>query len=171
MARIGGGDREALRQLYDQYRRPLFALAVRMVWDFGAAEELLQDCFVKIWRTAACYDPRKARPFTWMVTILRRGCIDHLRRRPLPTAEAAAAEGNTGDVVRSAAARHEETEQVTRALGHMAEGPRAALELALFGGLTHEEIAGRLGQPLGTVKAWIRRGLVSLRGELQDLTQ
>lgn len=169
MVRIGSGDREALRQLYDQYRHPLFAIAVRMTGDFGAAEELLQDCFVKIWRSAGSYDPSRARAFTWMVTILRRGCIDYLRRRRLPAAEADAAEGSTGDVVRAAAAQHEKTEQVAHALENLAEGPRAALELALFGGFTYDEIARRLGRPLGTVKAWIRRGLVTVRSELQDL--
>lgn len=171
MVRIGGGDREALRQLYDQYRLPLFSLAVRMVGDHGAAEELLQDCFVRIWRAADTYDPRKSQPFTWTVTILRRMCIDHLRRRRLDIADVDAAEAPSEDSVRAAAVRHEVTEHVSSALGNLSAGPRAALELSLFGGLTHEEIARRLKLPLGTAKAWVRRGLVALRGELQDLYQ
>jgi RNA polymerase sigma-70 factor (ECF subfamily) len=171
MVRIGGGDREALRRLFNQYRLPLFALAVRMVGDHGAAEELLQDCFVRIWRSAGTYDAHQSQPFTWTVTILRRMSSDHLRRRRPEIADVDAAESPTEDSVRATVVRHEMSEQVSRALGHLSEGPRAALELSLFSGLTHEEIANRLRLPLGTAKAWIRRGLVALRGELQDFSR
>jgi len=81
LARMGVGDREAFRELYSRYSAPLFSLAVRMVGDFGQAEELVQDTFLKIWRNAASFDPRRSRPFTWAVTITRRTCIDHLRKR------------------------------------------------------------------------------------------
>ena len=81
LARTGAGDREAFRQLHARYGAPLFSLAVRMVGNFGEAEELTQDAFMKVWRSAASYDPRKSRPFTWAVTVVRRTCIDHLRKR------------------------------------------------------------------------------------------
>jgi RNA polymerase sigma-70 factor (ECF subfamily) len=86
LAQIATGDRAAFRQLYDRYSRPLFSLAVRMTGDTGAAEELLQDAFLKIWRHADAFDAGKSHPFTWAITITRRRCIDHLRwRRRQPT--------------------------------------------------------------------------------------
>ena len=81
LALTGQGDREAFRLLYARYSAPLFSLAVRIVGNTGEAEELMQDAFVKIWKNAASFDSRKSRPFTWAVTIMRRTCIDHLRKR------------------------------------------------------------------------------------------
>jgi len=175
LAQAGSGDREAFRALYSRYSAPLFSLAVRIVGDVGEAEEVLQDAFVKIWRNAASYDSRKARPFTWAVTILRRTCFDLLRkrRRLLPTsplrAEDAAPEGpSSGDIVRRDADVREDTERMRGALEDAPAAQRRALELALFSGMTQAEIAQRLGQPVGTVKSWIRRGLLDLRANLND---
>jgi len=175
LASAGAGDRAAFRELYRRFGGPLFSLGVRMVGNRDDAEELLQDAFVKIWHGAAAYEPRKARPFTWAMTIMRNTCIDHLRRHrrepdvvPLDPTESAgvpaAAEG-----VRAAAEAGDERRRVREALGRFADSQRAALELALFSGLTQAEIAVRLGQPVGTVKSWIRRGLLDLRGSLSDL--
>ena len=173
VARIGTGDRQALRELYGRYAPPLFSLAVRLVGDGGEAEELLQDAFVKIWRHAGRYDPRKSRPFTWAVTILRRGCIDALRRRRRHPAAAAWPEEEpaapTADAAEAAAAG-EDHDRLRRALASLPADARRALELALFSGLTQTEIAARLRQPLGTVKSWIRRGLLGLRTTLTDPT-
>jgi RNA polymerase sigma-70 factor (ECF subfamily) len=170
LARIGTGDREALRELYACYKAPLFSLALRLLGNAGESEELLQDTFVKIWRHAAAYDARKARPFTWAVTILRRGGIDALRRRrrqvvtePLRTeAESGAAE----EAARATAEAHEDADRLRGALAALPADSRRALELALFSELTQSEIARRLRQPVGTVKSWIRRGLLDLRSTL-----
>src|ERR1043165_4164577 len=80
LAAIAGGGRDAFRELYGRYSAPLFSLALRFVGDTGAAEEVLQDTCLKIWRNAHTYDAQKSRPFTWAVTILRRTAIDHLRK-------------------------------------------------------------------------------------------
>ncbi|MEJ1973387.1 MAG: RNA polymerase sigma factor [Lacunisphaera sp.] len=177
LAPPAAGDREAFRQLYARYRAALFSLAIRFVGDAGAAEENLQDAFVKIWRHAAGYDARKSRPFTWAVTILRRTCIDHLRKQgrippasPLPGDDAAPAEFAARETVRQAAEMRETTARLHEALAAVAPLQRAALELALFSTLTYAEIAARLAQPEGTVKTWIRRGLLELRATLKETT-
>jgi len=175
LALVGRGDREAFRLLYARYSGPLFSLAVRLVGNPGEAEELLQDAFVKIWRNAASYDSRKSRPFTWVVTILRRTCIDHLRKRrhvpptmPLVPEAAAPSDFSTGEDGRRAAEVHEEEDRLQGALAEIPLNQRRALDLALFSGLTHSEIARNLDQPVGTVKSWIRRGLLDLRTVLTD---
>jgi RNA polymerase sigma-70 factor, ECF subfamily len=173
LARTAAGDRDAFRALYARYSAPLYSLAIRLVGNAGDAEELLQDAFVKIWRHAGSHDLRKSRPFTWAVTILRRTCIDHLRRRgsrpvttsleedTLPLAPSAA------DGAQAAEAS-EDAERLRGALAAVAPTQRRALELALFSGMTQTEIAQRLEQPVGTVKSWIRRGMLGLRTTLND---
>jgi RNA polymerase sigma-70 factor (ECF subfamily) len=178
LAQTGAGDREAFRLLYSRYSAPLFSLAVRLVGNTGEAEELLQDSFLKIWRNAASYDSRKSRPFTWAVTIVRRTCIDHLRKRrhipvtiPLPADTVATPEYSTNETVRHATETREDSERLLGALAEISPNQRRALELALFSEMTHAEIAQRLEQPVGTVKSWIRRGLLDLRSTLTDPTQ
>jgi RNA polymerase sigma-70 factor (ECF subfamily) len=175
LAAIAGGGREAFRELYGRYSAPLFSLALRFVGDTGTAEEVLQDACVKIWRHAGSYDPQKSRPFTWAVTILRRTAIDRLRqlrRLPeataLPADEVAPDEFATGENARRVTEANETSERVRRVLATLASPQRDALELALFSTLTHAEIAGRLAQPLGSVKTWIRRGLADLRETLSS---
>jgi RNA polymerase sigma-70 factor (ECF subfamily) len=175
LAQTGVGDREAFRQLYARYSVPLFSLAVRLVGNTGEAEELLQDAFVKIWRNAASYDSRKSRPFTWAVTILRRTCIDHLRKRrhqpgttPLPADGEATLDYSTSENGRHATEIREDNDRLLGALTKVPPNQRRALELALFSEFTHSEIAQCLEQPVGTIKSWIRRGLLDLRSTLTD---
>ncbi|HVZ63127.1 MAG TPA: sigma-70 family RNA polymerase sigma factor [Lacunisphaera sp.] len=170
MSAVAAGDRPAFRQLYARYSPALFSLALQLLGDTGAAEEALQDAFVKIWLHAGDYDARKARPFTWAVTILRRTCIDQLRHRrrqpealPLPSDELAPREFSQPEDARRAADIHEAADLLRAALASFAPHQRAALELALFSTLTHTEIAAHLSQPVGTIKSWIRRGLMELR--------
>jgi RNA polymerase sigma-70 factor (ECF subfamily) len=175
LARIGSGDREAFRQLYGRYSAPLFSLAIRLVGNFGESEELLQDSFVKIWKNAASFDPRKSRPFTWAVTILRRTCIDHLRKRRIrpvasPLAEELLPDPSVRANGRFAAEAREDSERLRGALAGIAPHQREALEMALFSDMTQSEIAERLEQPVGTIKSWIRRGLIGLRSTLNETT-
>lgn len=177
LADVAGGDREAFRELYTRYSQPLFSLAIRLVGYTGAAEEVLQDAFVKIWRHAGSYDSRKSRPFTWAVTILRRTCIDHFRKHrrapaavPLPGDDDATPEFSTRETARRTTENREATELVRSTLATIAQPQRKALELALYSTLTHSEIAARLSQPVGTIKTWIRRGLLYLRATLKDAT-
>jgi RNA polymerase sigma-70 factor, ECF subfamily len=177
LSQSGAGDREAFRQLYSRYSAPLLSLGVRLVGNVGEAEELLQDAFVKIWRNAASYDARKSQPFTWAVTVMRRTCIDHLRkRRRLPVTtplldETMATADPAGNATRLAAEASDDSDRVHRAIAGVPPYQRRALELALFSELTHSEIARRLEQPVGTIKSWIRRGLLDLRTTLTDPAQ
>jgi RNA polymerase sigma-70 factor, ECF subfamily len=175
LALVGAGDREAFRELYSRYSRPLYSFAIRLVGDPGEAEEQIQDAFVKIWRHAASFDSRKSRPFTWAVTITRRSCIDRLRkrRRQVPTTPFDAAtegtiSGPPGNLDRDPTDARGDSERVHDALSGIPGNQRNALELALFSEMTHVEIAKRMDQPVGTVKSWIRRGLLGLRAHLTD---
>ena len=177
LAAVADGDRPAFRQLYSRYSAPLYSLAIQLVGDRGSAEEALQDTFVKIWRHARDYDPRKSRPFTWAVTILRRTCIDYIRkhrRQPavvgLPEQDSAAEAFSSDETIRRSAENHEVSDLLRDALAGVAAPQRDALRLALYSTLTHSEIAARLSQPVGTVKSWIRRGMIDLRTSLKDLT-
>jgi RNA polymerase sigma-70 factor, ECF subfamily len=173
LARVGSGDRDAFREIYSRYSAPLFSLGIRLVGNFGECEELLQDTFVKIWRNAASFDSRKSRPFTWAVTILRRTCIDHLRKRSIrpvsaPLPEDLLAESSVAGNGRRAAEAREDSERLKGALAGVSPNQREALELALFSGMTQSEIAQRLELPVGTIKSWIRRGLLGLRCTLNE---
>lgn len=174
LAAAAGGDRRAFAALYDRLAPPLFSLVLRMVGDHAAAEDVFQEIFLRIWRRLPTYDGRRSSVFTWAVTIARSKAIDHLRalgrRRqtfvsPLEGEQTGAAPDPTasGDVL---AQERDAAANVRRALAGLPTEQREAIELAFFGGLSHPEIAGRLGQPLGTVKARIRRGLLRLRDEL-----
>lgn len=173
LAQIGVGDREAFRQLYIRYSATLFSLTLRLVGNTSDAEELMQDSFVKIWKNAASYDSRKSRPFTWAVTIVRRTCIDHLRKRrhalETTSLESDSTQAfSTSETIRHEAETREDSERLHGALEELPEKQRRALELALFSEKTHSEIAQQLEQPVGTVKSWIRRGLLDLRSTLSN---
>ena len=175
LAAVAAGDGAAFRQLYASYSAPLFSLAIRLVGDAGAAEEILQDSFVKIWRHAADYDACKARPFTWAVTILRRTGIDYLRKHPrsrvgmtIPDDEINHVAFVTRETARQLTEVKETATRLQGALATMVSPQRDALELALFSTLTHAEIATELAHPVGTIKTWIRRGLLDLRARLQE---
>jgi len=175
LAQTATGDREAFRALYSRYGSPLYSLAVRIVGDTSDAEDVLQDSFIKIWRNAGSFDPRKSRPFTWAVTIVRRTCFDHLRKRrrlpplaELPATASAAPGSYGGDNARQETEAHEDSGRLRGALAQIPANQRRALELALFTAMSHPEIAQALGQPVGTVKSWIRRGLLEVRNTLTE---
>jgi len=171
IARTGAGDREAFRELYRRYGAPIYSLGLRMLGDRRDAEELLQDTFLKIWNHARSYDASLARPFTWAVMIARRAGIDALRRKgrypelSFKDLGATDREEMAPSPV-EATMRDDESARVRAAMAAFPPDQRAAVELAIFGGLSHGAIAQRLRQPLGTVKSWIRRGLDDLKTSL-----
>lgn len=171
LAQVGVGDSDAFRKLYDKYASPLYSLGLRMLNSPLEAEEALQDTFVKIWNNAAYFDARKSRPFTWAVTIMRRTCIDRIRklkREPEVTTFESEQDQDwsTPETVRETVSRNETRGRVENALQHIPDKQKQALELALFSGMTHSEIAQAMEQPLGTVKSWLKRGLFQLRTTL-----
>jgi RNA polymerase sigma-70 factor (ECF subfamily) len=173
--RIATGDLQAVSDFYDQTARPLFSVALRILGDKPEAEEVIQDVFVQLWEKAAMFDPILGSAFHWALSITRHRAIDRLRSRQrrakladqlLESSDAAEAEASAV-APDSEAVGAEEAAAVRAALVGLPKDQRQAIEMAFFGGLTHPEIAEALNEPLGTIKARIRRGLLKLRESLQ----
>ena len=168
--RVAERNRRALEVLYERYSAPIFSLAVRMLRDPGAAEEVTQDTFFNVWRQAASYKPERGKVTAWLFSICRHRVIDEVRRRrrreqthvhqDVELADQPA--DDTNDPARFANVRMQRG-MLKDALAKLRVEQRVVIELAYFGGLTHSEIANRLGQPLGTVKTRMRLGLKKLR--------
>ena len=174
--RVAQGDRRGFAELYDRFSGVLFSTAYRVLNNREAAEDVLQDVFIQIWEKAPLYDPARGKPMTWAVTLTRNKAIDRLRstQRRSRLQDDVQREAETFEQFddRSsfdAVAAGETSLLVREAIGKLSKDQREAIELAFFSSLTQTEIAERLGEPLGTVKARIRRGMMKLRGVL-DLT-
>jgi RNA polymerase sigma-70 factor, ECF subfamily len=176
LARVALRDQAAFKQLYDATVRCLLAIAVRLLRDEAWAEEVVQEAYVGIWNSAPNYSPLKAQPMTWLMTIARNKAMDALRSttgeretlvRIAPTEddeddplaavrdEAAGPLQRLVDRIDAARLRH--------CLQTLDAAQRQAIALAFYDGLTHSELAEHMRQPLGTVKAWVRRGLERLK--------
>ncbi len=169
LARVASGDQDAFATFYHRCADGLFALALRITNDGREAEDVLQDGFTYIWRKAASYDPKRSSPFTWAVMIVRNKAIDRLRsrHRQAKIVERATIEfshfAESDETSATAPQLREQCAEVRAALKDISIEQQQVLELAFFGGLTHEQISEKLGAPLGTIKARIRRGLLRLR--------
>jgi RNA polymerase sigma-70 factor, ECF subfamily len=171
LARIAGGDEQALAELYDRHARLVFSLALRILQVRADAEDVVQEVFAQVWAQARRYDPGRGAVAAWMLTLARSRAIDRLRARrarPEAGAEPALAERLPDS---AAPPDHdllsaEQVDRLRRALAGLPNAQRVALELAYYEGLTHAEVAVRLGQPLGTVKTRIRQAVIRLRESL-----
>jgi len=170
LRKAAGGDRAAFAQLYDAYSRILYSAALRILNNSEDALDVTQDTFLQIWDKAALYDPARGRPLTWAMTLVRNRSIDRLRsiqrrarlrdeveqeaqvipQMAVPDSSDAVDGIERGKILRSAVLQ-------------LSPEQREAIELAFFSGLTQNEVAERLNQPLGTVKARIRRGMLRLK--------
>lgn len=172
LGRVALQDRAALHALYKASAGRLLAVAARILDDRGAAEDVLQDTFLTVWTRAPQFPALRTSPLAWLTSIARNRAIDVLRKRkpeaPLSWHDA---EGNeqqhdvrdeTGSPLEQLLSRQADG-LLGDCLGKIDAEPRAALKLAYFDGLTHEQLAARIGRPLGTVKAWVRRSLLQLR--------
>jgi RNA polymerase sigma-70 factor (ECF subfamily) len=178
IARIGRRDQSAFSALYDRLSGPLYSLTVKMLGDPAEAQDALQDVFLQIWSRAGTYDPEQSSVFSWAVLLTRSRVIDRLRARGrrlrvvVGSSEdkdkrTDVADASTVQSAADTAEKSDEAARVRSVLNNLPTEQREAIELAFFGDLTHHEIAARLGQPLGTVKARIRRGLLKLREQLR----
>jgi len=169
LERIKAGDERAFAQFYDRLSPLLFGLVFKILNDAREAEDVLQEGFLLVWKKAASYDSARSSPFTWATMIFRHKAIDRLRARerrdrglekaalePLP---AAGIDGRPDKT----AWQNETRAAVHAALERLPEEQREAIRFAFFSGMTQIQISEKLGEPLGTVKARIRRGLLKLR--------
>ena len=174
MRRITSGDREALAGLYDRHSRVLYATALRILNDTAEAEDVVHDVFVALWTKCADFDANRGSAISWTTTLTRNRAIDRLRSRKrrgdlllqsdssAPGHALASSQPDSRDELWF----KEKAVAVRQAVGELPPDQRSALELAFFAGLTQQEIAAKLQEPLGTVKARIRRGLLKLRDQL-----
>ncbi len=167
-------DKRALGELYDDMASPLFATSVRILGDRHEAEEVIQDVFVEIWNKAAVFDESLGTAFHWAMSIVRNRSIDRLRLRTRRARiidrlqEFAPADPVQAEMQPVPGLGMDETARIHAAVKRLPDDQRRALEMAFFNGQTHAEIAESTGEPLGTVKARIRRGLLRLRSVLQE---
>jgi len=174
--RVADGDQSALTTLYDATSRFVFGLILRVVGDRATAEEVLLDVYTQAWRQAASYDEQRGAPLAWLMTIARTRGIDRLRsgrrerhnKQPLES---------MADVTATTSSPEEDSVIAERrrlvhsALDALSTEQREVIELAYYSGLSHSEIALRLGQPLGTVKTRTRLGMMKLRDMLRPVLE
>ncbi len=177
MDRLGGRDLAAFEALYDRYGDLVYSVCLRVVGDTYIAEDVTQDVFVRVWRRPEQFDLRRGKFVTWLLSVARNRSIDHrrsqsrrMRHEALPSLD------EEEDVLPSEDARDDpalqtvladERAAVRKALEVLPPEQKLAIQLAYFGGLTQQEVANKLGQPLGTVKTRIRLGMQKMRGALQ----
>ena len=164
LARCALGDRAAFQALYEQTSAPLYSSLLRLLRRRDAAEDVLQEVFVAVWRRAGDYRAAKRRPLTWLTSIARYRALDILRRqgreRPMEEGEEPADESDTGEheIVDARSA-----DRLNNCMDRLAPEQRRCVRLAYVEGLTHVDIARAVSAPLGTVKSWLRRSLQALK--------
>lgn len=174
VARLGRGDAEAFRALFERYVDLVYSVSVRIVAQRDLAEDVGQEVFLKLWRRPSLFDSSRGRFVTWLLAMTRNRSIDERRSRrrwfhedlPRPYADEEGLPADDSNDPALAAVASLERAAIRRALGDLPPEQRAAIDLAYFGGLTHSEIAGSLGLPVGTVKTRIRLGMQKLRDAL-----
>lgn len=168
IAAVRHGDHAALAQLYDETHGIVHAVLLRMLHDPEQAQEALQDCYIRVWQRAETYDPERGEPVSWLIGNARYRALDLLRQaRQLREREVpddvleTVADGEPGPQQESEAL--EDLQQLMTCVRELPEMQRKAVLLAYYRGYSHQELSEALGAPLGTVKAWMRRGLARLR--------
>lgn len=167
MSRIAREEANAFEILYDRYSGPVYSLAVGMLRDPQAAQDITQDVFLSIWRGAAEFDPRRGKPRAWILALAHHKAVDAVRRQQHRAMEPLSESIVHGRDVVAEVIQRIESRRVREALMVLSGEQRAAIVLAYYGGYTQQEIAERVGAPLGTVKTRMRDGLHRLRSTLE----
>lgn len=168
--RVARGDRAALKIVYDMTSAKLLGVILRIVRDRETSEDVLQDVYVKVWRRAGRFDPARSSPVTWLCVIARNAAIDCARREgridKVGSPPVGAIEEIEDDTIAAddLLCDMEDHERIRLCIEQLQNEHRRTIRLAFFDGLSHSQLADRIGAPLGTVKSWIRRGLASLKG-------
>lgn len=169
LRRIASGDRDAFGEFYDQYSGLLYAVALRILGDAAEAEDVLQEVFLQIWDKSGTFNAQLGKPSSWVITLARHRSLDRLRssirrfRLSEQMQTAATEEVHEPDFADST----EKAKAIRAAINTLPNEQRQAIELAYFGGLSQSEISAQLQEPLGTIKARIRRGMLHLRDHLE----
>ena len=167
----GSEDRTAFRRLYNLTSAKLFGICLRICGERQAAEDVLQEVYVTIWRRAGGYEPGRASPISWLATIARNRAIDWRRAKGVRPVAGIAEASDVASVDPSAVDQlllAEADRKLHLCLDRLDPAQRDAIRTAFFDGLTYAELAERRGVPLGTMKSWVRRGLIRLRDCLDD---
>jgi RNA polymerase sigma-70 factor (ECF subfamily) len=170
LARVADGDQAALREVYDSTSAKLFGVCLRICQDREAAEDVLQHVYIKIWDRAGRFDGQRASPITWLCAIARNAAIDWRRANGtvhLPES-AAAAVADASPLAPELIEGAQQSARIFDCLEMLDERPRNAIRAAFFDGLTYGQLAEAMAVPLGTLKSWVRRGLIQLRGCIGD---
>jgi RNA polymerase sigma-70 factor (ECF subfamily) len=164
---VAGGSRNAFESLYRATSSRLFGICLRVLPDRGEAEDVLQEVFTAIWHKAYQFDPSRASPIAWLAMIARNKAIDRLRsqqsRGPMSPIEFADDIADTAATPLQSAVSADERERLEQCMERLDDRRRSLIRAAFFDGSTYEELAQRIASPLGSVKSWIRRGLLQLR--------
>jgi RNA polymerase sigma factor (sigma-70 family) len=180
LARAGMGDRAAFAALYEKSSSHLFAVVLRICRDRAQAEDILQEVYVNVWRAASGFDAAQSQPLTWLTSIARNRAIDSLRRaqtQPQFQSTITSADDEDSDVYDESAvdtpgpldllSRASDARALANCMRDLTAPQRQSVALAFYDGLSHAEVAEKMGQPLGTVKSWVRRALLSLKSCLE----
>jgi len=159
---IRAGDEQAMERIYDRYSAIVYSVALRVLGDTAAAEDILQEVFMQLWRSPDVFDASRGSLPGWLAVIARNRAIDSLRKRR-PETDLTEVVVSVEPDLAGKADWSRALEKIRVALGGMPAPQRSVLEMAFFDGLTHTEIAEKTGEPLGTIKTRIRAGLVALR--------
>ena len=173
MQRVQAGDDDAFGALYDELAGVVFGAVKRVLRDPAMSEEVTQEVFVELWRTAARFDPERASVSTWAITLARRRAVDRVRREQSQRdriERSANQRPPENDLTDDEVVSSIESERVSRAVAELPAEQRMVIEMAFLQGDSHGEIAERLGLPLGTVKGRVRLGLKKLGGKLGAAT-
>jgi RNA polymerase sigma-70 factor (ECF subfamily) len=166
---VAAGDRAAFRAVYERTSAKLYGICLRVLGSEAEAEDVLQEAYVTVWRNARRFDSAKASAITWLAVIARNKAIDRLRRRR-PVAdglEAAAEVPDEGPLATAVIEQKDDARRLAHCLDELDERARAMIRAAFLDGASYPELAEREGVPLGTMKSWIRRGLMRLKGCLE----
>ncbi|MEL7188893.1 MAG: sigma-70 family RNA polymerase sigma factor [Pseudomonadota bacterium] len=171
MARLADGDSAALEEIYQATRVKLFGICLRILGDRKEAEDALQDVYVNLWQRADRYDPERASPISWLATFARNRAIDRLRtgkvRGGAVPVEEAAPLPDDAPLADALLVDAEQSAQIHTCIQTLDEKAQTYIRAAFFDGNTYAELAEKADVPLGTMKSWIRRGLMKLRACLE----
>ncbi len=168
LALIARADEQALSELYRRFGRLAYGLAYRILRDDALAQDAVQEAFLGVWRAAGRFTAERAKPSTWLLTLVHRRAVDLVRREERRRTEPLQPDSESTDSAPDELELLSERQSIREALRKLPPEQREAIELAYYGGYTQSELAERLGQPLGTIKSRMFTGLARLRETLEE---